>query len=121
MELHRVLEIVARRCARTSLNAAAIAKTHGQTHMNIFSLSKKSALITGGTAGIGLATARQFIAAGATVIITGRRKSGAQTAKDLGARFIRADLSSGEEIAALFAQIQTLDILVNNAGIYVDD
>src|SRR5215207_10239262 len=89
--------------------------------MNTFSLSRKSALITGGTAGIGLATARQFIAAGASVTITGRRRSGAKTAKELGARFIRADLTSGAEIGALFAQIATLDILVNNAGIYVDD
>jgi NAD(P)-dependent dehydrogenase (short-subunit alcohol dehydrogenase family) len=89
--------------------------------MNAFSLNKKSALITGGTSGIGLATARQFIAAGAAVIITGRRKSGTETAKELGARFIQADLSSGEEIAALFAQIDTLDIVVNNAGIYIDD
>jgi NAD(P)-dependent dehydrogenase (short-subunit alcohol dehydrogenase family) len=85
--------------------------------MNTFSLSNQIALVTGGTAGIGLATARQFIDSGADVIITGRRDSGADTAREIGARFLRADLSDSGQIEGLFAQIDELDILVNNAGV----
>ncbi len=87
-------------------------------------LNGKNALITGGGTGIGLAIAQAFCAAGAQVIITGRREEVLQQAcKKLGAHaFYRVcDLSQPETITALIAAIEkdgiALDILVNNAGI----
>ena len=57
----------------------------------MFSLKGKNAFIAGGTAGIGLAVARSFVEAGATVVITGRRHGDA-IASDIGASFIRLDV-----------------------------
>ena len=88
--------------------------------MKPFMLNGKTALVTGGTAGIGLATAKLFVEAGAEVIICGRRDTGEAQAKKIGARFIRADLSQDSDLEALFAQLESLDILVNNAGIDLD-
>lgn len=85
----------------------------------------KTALITGGNSGIGLATAHEFIAQGAKVIITGRnRASLLQAVAELGAASIaiESDASNLEEIKALpqklSAQgIEKLDILFYNAGV----
>ncbi|MDN3682867.1 SDR family oxidoreductase [Vibrio tapetis subsp. quintayensis] len=84
---------------------------------------KKVVLITGGGTGIGKATASNFIAQGATVVITGRRKEVLEkTALELGAQCytITGDISKNgepkriiEEVISKFGQ---LDILVNNAG-----
>ncbi|MHA3024166.1 SDR family NAD(P)-dependent oxidoreductase [Mycobacterium sp. BMJ-28] len=80
-------------------------------------LAQQTALITGGTAGIGLASARLLAAGGATVIITGRDPGrGESAAADLGARFIRTDLSDIESVKALVRQAGDVDILVNNAA-----
>lgn len=88
-----------------------------------FSLKGKNILITGGTAGIGLAVAKRFIASGANIIITGRRHSGDSIASDIGAQFIQADLSLDNEIVNLFDQVHNffhaVDVVVNNAGISV--
>ena len=59
---------------------------------SIFSLSGKTALVTGGTSGIGLVTAQRFVDAGAQVVISGRRAEGQQIAQDIGAEFIAAPL-----------------------------
>ena len=87
-------------------------------------LSGKVALVTGGTSGIGLATARRFVAEGAHVFITGRRQSALDAAvQAIGpqATGIRADASSLVDLDQLFAQIQKdkghLDVLFANAGI----
>lgn len=66
-----------------------------------FSLAGKTALITGGTSGIGLATARRFVDHGARVVITGRRSSGTEIAKEIGAEFVAADLALPEQIQAM--------------------
>lgn len=86
-------------------------------------LQGKTALVTGGTSGIGLATARLLARAGADVVITGRDivrgKNAAHTASADGAvRFISADLADVDSVAELSRQGGPVDILVNNAGAF---
>lgn len=83
----------------------------------------KTALVTGGTSGIGLGIAKELAAQGANVIITGRQQSKLDAAAaDIGkgAHAIRADASDLGQLDALYgtirAQYGTLDILVANAG-----
>lgn len=86
-------------------------------------LESKIALVTGGSSGIGLATAKQFVAEGAFVYITGRRQSELEIAvASLGsnARAVRADASSLTDLDALYETIRQekgrLDVLFVNAG-----
>jgi NAD(P)-dependent dehydrogenase (short-subunit alcohol dehydrogenase family) len=87
-------------------------------------LRGKKALITGGNSGIGLATARLFIAEGAEVAITGRNQETIDAAlAELGAKAIgfRADVTDSKARKAVFEQIGkrfgNLDIVFANAGI----
>jgi NAD(P)-dependent dehydrogenase (short-subunit alcohol dehydrogenase family) len=87
-------------------------------------LAGKTALVTGGTTGIGLETARRFLAEGAKVAITGNNPDNlAAAAKDLGAGVlaIRSDAASLSAHKALAAEIAAkfgkLDVLFLNAGI----
>jgi NAD(P)-dependent dehydrogenase (short-subunit alcohol dehydrogenase family) len=87
-------------------------------------LTAKRALITGGNSGIGLATARLFIAEGAQVAITGRdQKTLDEAIAELGssARGYRADVTIAEDRKRLFAALakdfRKLDIVFANAGI----
>lgn len=87
--------------------------------MDTKDLTTQTALITGGTAGIGLACARLLAAEGASVVITGRdARRGAAAAAGVGdaARFIQADLSDMDSVKALVQQVGDIDILVNNAA-----
>jgi NAD(P)-dependent dehydrogenase (short-subunit alcohol dehydrogenase family) len=82
-------------------------------------LAYKTALITGGTAGIGLACAQLLAREGASVIITGRdaeRGKAAAEAIDGSVRFVQADLSDIGSMKSLVAQAGNVDILVNNAA-----
>jgi len=86
-------------------------------------LDGKIALVTGGTSGIGLATAQVLAAQGAQVFITGRRQAELDAAVDAigaAATGIRADASKLAELDAGYAQIAKqagrLDILFANAG-----
>lgn len=86
-------------------------------------LSEKIALVTGGTSGIGLATAKELAEQGARVFITGRRQAELDAAvNEIGARAtgIRADASVMADLDAVYAQIAKsagrLDILFANAG-----
>ena len=86
-------------------------------------LSEKVAVITGGTSGIGEATAALFVSEGANVVICGRsEEKGQKLAESLGdsARFIRADVMEEEDIANTIdfavSEFGGLDILFNNAG-----
>ncbi len=86
-------------------------------------LDGKIALVTGGTSGIGLATAQVLAAQGAQVFITGRRQAELDAAVDAigaAATGIRADASKLADLDAVYAQIAKqagrLDILFANAG-----
>jgi NAD(P)-dependent dehydrogenase (short-subunit alcohol dehydrogenase family) len=87
-------------------------------------LDGKIALVTGGNGGIGLATAKRFVAEGAYVFITGRREGElAAAVKDIGRNVtaVQGDVSNLADLDRLFGQIKRekgkLDIVFANAGI----
>jgi len=87
-------------------------------------LAGKTAVITGGTTGLGFATAQQFVAEGARVIITGQNEERLQAAAQAlgeGVIPVRVDVRSLPDLDHLAAQVKThlggLDILFANAGI----
>ena len=85
-------------------------------------LKNRVAIITGGTSGIGRATASLFAAEGAQVVITGRRTElGQAAAQELGGVFIQADHRQPADCARCvdetIAHFGRVDILFNNAGI----
>jgi len=89
-------------------------------------LNNKVAVITGGSSGIGLATAKLFAQQGARVAITGRNPDTLNKAIaeiGHGAIGIRGDVSSIEEIDKLYRSVEQklgkVDVLVANAGVYV--
>lgn len=82
-------------------------------------LKGKTALVTGSTAGIGLAIAKRLMEEDADVIICGRSRAKLDAAvAESGARGVLADPATAEGAAALFAAAPEIDILVNNLGIY---
>ena len=90
---------------------------------NMGKLEGKIALVTGGTSGIGLATAKHFVNEGAYVFITGRRDAElAAAVKEIGRNVtgVQGDASNLGDLDRLFAQIkkekERLDIVFANAG-----
>ena len=81
-------------------------------------LSRKRALVTGSTSGIGLAIARALAGEGAEVVLNGLGDPDAIAAlcSELGATYHGANLMQPDEIADMMAAIGPVDILVNNAG-----
>lgn len=86
-------------------------------------LDGKIALVTGGNSGIGLATAKRFVAEGAHVYITGRRQESLHAAvKEIGSNVtaVQGDVSKLDDLDRLFAQIRQekgkLDVVFANAG-----
>jgi len=86
-------------------------------------LAGKVAVVTGGSTGIGLGIARQFVAEGATVFVTGRRQAELDAAiASLGPNAIgvRSDISQLADLDRLYDAVQSrapqIDILVANAG-----
>jgi len=94
--------------------------------MNLFDLTGKIAIVTGGNGGIGLGMAQGIAACGASIVIAGRNEDKAAAAlttlHEAGAEavFIAADVTQKSDCVDLIAGAQTrygrVDILVNNAG-----
>jgi NAD(P)-dependent dehydrogenase (short-subunit alcohol dehydrogenase family) len=85
-------------------------------------LEGKVGVITGGCSGIGLATARKFVAEGAVVVIGDvDRVNGPRIADELGGSFVFVDVTDADQVDVLFAHAKErygrIDIAFNNAGI----
>ena len=93
----------------------------------MFDLTGKTALITGGNGGIGLAMAKSIGQAGASVVIAGRNETkNNQMVKDLGddVKSVVSNLQDKDSILSMAKDAEAchgkIDILVNNAGITID-
>ena len=94
--------------------------------MDLFDLSDKVAIVTGGNGGIGLGMVRGLANAGATIAVVGRNAEKSQAAvaeiEALGARAkaVTADVTNAKAVAAMVEEVVAtlggIDILVNNAG-----
>jgi NAD(P)-dependent dehydrogenase (short-subunit alcohol dehydrogenase family) len=89
-------------------------------------LEGKTAVITGGCSGIGLATAKRFVEEGAKVVIGDvDAANGDRIAGELGGTFVQVDVTNAEQVDALFAKAKevygSVDIAFNNAGISPPD
>ncbi|HEY4895773.1 MAG TPA: SDR family oxidoreductase [Solirubrobacteraceae bacterium] len=93
---------------------------------DLFDISGKTALVTGGSRGIGLMIARGLVEAGAHVIISSRKSADVEASAKMLSEFgvceaIPGDVAQPDGAAALaaatHARFQALDILVNNAGV----
>jgi NAD(P)-dependent dehydrogenase (short-subunit alcohol dehydrogenase family) len=85
-------------------------------------LDGKIAIVTGGTSGIGEGIAKAFVLEGAKVVIAGRREEeGHALEKQIGVRFLRADVASEADVKGMIERtlewFGRVDCLVNNAGI----
>jgi uncharacterized oxidoreductase len=86
-------------------------------------LKGKTILITGGTSGIGLELAKHLLAAGNTVLITGRSSARIQKAQQelRGVHVFQSDVSEPSEVGLLHQEVLSkfpkLDVIINNAGI----
>ncbi|MGW4061789.1 SDR family NAD(P)-dependent oxidoreductase [Amycolatopsis sp. NPDC004747] len=88
-------------------------------------LAGRVALVTGGTRGIGLATARALVEAGATVVLTGRDEARAkEAAASVGASGLALDVTDAKAVSSLVRGVAKehgkLDVVVANAGIMED-
>jgi len=89
-------------------------------------LQDRVAVITGGAGGIGLATARRFVAEGARVVLADMNaEAGTAAADEIGGLFVRVDVTSAEDVDRMFAlavqEFGSIDIAFNNAGISPPD
>ena len=97
--------------------------------MNLFDLSGKVAIVTGGNSGIGLGMAKGLVDAGATVVIAARNEKKSQNvvtefeASGQKAFAVRCDVTKAEDIEGLVKTVGErygrINILVNNAGINI--
>src|SRR5437762_7238504 len=108
----------------SSLSTRWFGFTSNKTHERDFmKLKGRTILITGGSAGIGLAFALKFLELGNEVIVTGRRQAVLDAVKAQHPKLhtIQSDIADPGQIAALAARVKAefpkLDVLVNNAGV----
>nr|4I5D_A Chain A, Alclohol dehydrogenase/short-chain dehydrogenase [Ralstonia sp. DSMZ 6428]4I5D_B Chain B, Alclohol dehydrogenase/short-chain dehydrogenase [Ralstonia sp. DSMZ 6428]4I5D_C Chain C, Alclohol dehydrogenase/short-chain dehydrogenase [Ralstonia sp. DSMZ 6428]4I5D_D Chain D, Alclohol dehydrogenase/short-chain dehydrogenase [Ralstonia sp. DSMZ 6428]4I5D_E Chain E, Alclohol dehydrogenase/short-chain dehydrogenase [Ralstonia sp. DSMZ 6428]4I5D_F Chain F, Alclohol dehydrogenase/short-chain d len=97
--------------------------SHHHHHHGAYRLLNKTAVITGGNSGIGLATAKRFVAEGAYVFIVGRRrKELEQAAAEIGRNVtaVKADVTKLEDLDRLYAIVReqrgSIDVLFANSG-----
>ncbi len=88
-------------------------------------LDGRVAIVTGGARGIGLETAKALNENGAKIVIVDiNAEAGEKAAKDVGADFVRTDLTKSDEVRKLAAEVRSkhgkIDIAFNNAGIAVN-
>ena len=86
------------------------------------SLKGKTALVTGGSRGIGAAIVRELARAGAEVVV-GYRSGGSEAesiAGEIGGRAVQADVASADDAKRIVQEAGDVDLLVNNAGITRD-
>ena len=80
-------------------------------------LKDKVAIVTGGASGFGAGIARRFAQEGARVVLNDIDARGERLAREIGARFVQADVTQAEDWARLVAEAgEELEIVVNNAG-----
>ena len=89
-------------------------------------LSGRSAIVTGGSSGIGLATVRRFAQEGAQVAIADvDDANGARVAAEVGGRYVHCDVTDAEQVESMVADTHrafgSVDIAFNNAGINPTD
>lgn len=78
----------------------------------------RTAVVTGGSSGIGLEIGRQLVAAGYDVVLTARRPGPLQEAAEgIGARWVAADAAVPEDFAAVVAEAGEVDLVVHAAGV----
>jgi NAD(P)-dependent dehydrogenase (short-subunit alcohol dehydrogenase family) len=89
----------------------------------MFSLEGKTALVTGGCNGIGLAIVNRFLAAGAYVVAADLATTSEFDKTD--ASFVQLDITIESRVAQVFSEVEAafgkLDILINNAGVALEE
>jgi len=91
------------------------------SNKNTFDFSGKTALVTGGTRGIGKSIAEELIRCGCSVIYTGRSEKPEAASAGLN-RYIQVDFADKSSVERFLTEIESIpkiDILVNNAGINI--
>ncbi|MCD4780892.1 MAG: SDR family oxidoreductase [Candidatus Omnitrophica bacterium] len=90
--------------------------------MSVFNFQNKTAVVTGGTRGIGRAVAKGLLESGAKVIVTGTKESPAWLNNYPRAQHMTLDFLKENSLSSFMASFppeQAVDILINNAGIHI--